>query len=75
MSSLLSIASVHEFPTRYIELLLEFNQADLDLDVFVELTLVMRFEGSRLEWLLNFNKSLYGPEQAIENWFDLLKLV
>ena len=29
--------------------------------------------GNRVEWVIKSNKSLYGLNQASENWFDLIK--
>ena len=37
------------------------------------LPLEMGVDGYRGKWLLKLNKSLYGINQEIENWFDLTK--
>ena len=71
--SILAIANIHEFSTRSIDFILSFTQVYIDADVFVELPVVMGFDGNRGEWVLKLNKSLYGLNQASEDWFDLIK--
>ena len=44
---LLSIASIHEFPSIPIDFVLAFPQADLDLDVFIEILLRMGVDRKR----------------------------
>ena len=61
---ILSIASIHEFPTRSIYFVLSFPQADLNVNVFMEITLVMGVDANRGEWVLKLNKSIYGIKQA-----------
>ena len=43
---MLAIASVHEFPSISIDFVLDFPQADLDVNVFTELTLGMEVDGN-----------------------------
>ena len=50
--SLLSIGSIHEFPSISIYFVLSFPQADLDLDLFVEQPLEMVVDKNRGEWVL-----------------------
>ena len=37
------------------------------------IVLVVGVDGNRVEWVIKSNKSLYGLNQASENWFDLIK--
>ena len=39
--SLLAIESIHEFSSRLITFVIDFNQSDIDVDVFMELPLGM----------------------------------
>ena len=72
---LLAISSIHEFPSISIDFVPAFSQADLDVDVFMNIPLRIGVEGNRGGWLLKLNKSLYGINQSSSNLFDLLKLV
>ena len=72
-SSILSIASIHEFPTRSIYFVLSFPQADLDVNVFMEITLVMGVNLNRGEWVLKLNKSLYILNKESANWVELIR--
>jgi len=71
--ALLAIASIHKLPSRSIDFVLAFPQADLDVDVFMELPIGMDVDGNRSDWVLKLNKSLYGLKQASSNWFQKLK--
>ena len=41
MMSLLSVSSIHEFPSTSIDFILVFPQVDLDTDVLIKLLIVM----------------------------------
>ena len=41
LSSLLDISSIHRFPSRSIDFVLDFSQADIDVDVFLDIPLGM----------------------------------
>ena len=43
---ILAIASIHELPSRSIDFVLDFNQADLDVDAFTEIPLGMGVYGN-----------------------------
>ena len=72
MISLLSISSTHGLPRRSIDFLFEFPWSDIGVDLFMGVTLVMLVDGSRVEWVLKWNKSLIGINKSGENWCDLL---
>ena len=72
VSSLLPISIIHEFSSTLIDFVPALTQADLDVDIFMELPLLMVVDGNRIEWVLNLNKSLYGLKQSSANWFDFL---
>ena len=70
---LLYIASIHEFPSISIDFVPAFPQDDLDVYLFIYITLVMVFYGNREYFFLNLNKSLYGLNQTSVTWLDPLK--
>ena len=43
-----AIESIHEFPIRSIDFVIDFTQADIDVNVFMELPLWMVFDGNRI---------------------------
>ena len=71
--SILSITSINEFPIRSIDFVPVFLQYYLDVDLFMELTLVMAVGVNIVEGVPKLNKSLYGIKKASESWFGLLK--
>ena len=73
MRSILAFSSMHEFPRRQTDFVLDFTHNDLDVDALIDIPLGMWVEGNRVEWVLKLNKSLYGPKQWNLNWFDILK--
>ena len=73
--SLLAIANIHELPIRSIYFVLSFTQADIDVGVFIDLSLVMGVYVNMVECVLKLNNSLYGINQSSANWFDILKNV
>ena len=66
MRSILAMESIYSLPSRSIEFVLAFTQADIDVDVFMGIPLGMGVDGNRGEWLLKLNKSFYGLKQASE---------
>ena len=63
VSSLLAISSIYGLPSISIEFLFAFPQYDLNVDVFMEITLEMGVDINRVELVLNLNESIYGPKQ------------
>ena len=74
---LLAISHLHDLETQSIDFVLAFPQADLDVDVWMELPDGMNPEGvdekDRWKYVLKLNKSLYGLKQASHNWYMKLK--
>ena len=56
---LISIAIIHSLSSIPIDCILAFTQAELYVDVFMDITLGMVVDGNRKEWVVNLNKSLY----------------
>jgi len=73
---LLIIAKIHGLDSKSIDFVLAFPQADLDVDIWMELPL--GFEplddpGNDRKYVLKLNKNLYGLKQASYNWYEKLK--
>jgi hypothetical protein len=60
--------------SRSIDFTLAYPQADLDVDIFLELPHGFRLEGfDKKDFVLKLHKNLYGLKQAGYNWFEKLK--
>ena len=70
---LVAIASTHGFPSKLIEFVFAFPQANIDVGVFMELLLVIEVYLNSVEWVPKLNKYIYGIKQASTNWFEHLK--
>ena len=64
--SILAIASILEFPIRPIDFALSFTQADLDGDVFMELSLVIVVDGNRGAWVLKFKNHFIDSSKQMK---------
>ena len=65
LSSLLAIASKHEFPIISIDFLLAFTQADISFGVLMVVPLGMGVDVNRVEWVLKFkNHFMYSINQV-----------
>ena len=72
---LLSIAKIHNLPSKGIDFVLAFPQADLEVPVYMEMPMgfVSADDKQRGKYVLRLNKSLYGLKQASYNWFEKLR--
>lgn len=74
---LLVIAKIHGLESKSIDFVLAFPQADLDVDVWMELPVGFDPEGisqnQSRQFVLKLNANLYGLKQASFNWFEKLK--
>jgi hypothetical protein len=70
----LAVAKIHGLPSKSIDFVLAFPQADLEVPVYMELPLGFDApeNGSQKLYVLCLNKSLYGLKQAGYNWFAKL---
>ncbi len=68
------MAKIHGLPSKSIDFVLAFPQADLEVPVYMELPLGFEapLNGNRKIYVLRLNKSLYGLKQAGCNWFEKL---
>jgi Reverse transcriptase (RNA-dependent DNA polymerase). len=69
--ALLTTSKIHNLPTKSIDFVLAFLQAELDTDVFMEI-LAGFSSDLRKTHVLKLNKSLYGLKQASSNWYKHL---
>ena len=51
----------------------DFPQADMDVDVFMEIPFGFESEDTSRGYVLKLNKILYGLKQSSVNWFAILK--
>ena len=74
---LLIIAKLHGLESKSIDFVLAFPQAELDVDVYMELPAGVTPEDetdeNRRRYVLKLNRSLYGLKQASFNWFEKLR--
>ena len=72
--TLLALTQIHGLESRSVDFVLAFPQADLDIDVYMELPMgFVHDEATRKSYVLKLNKNLYGLKQAAYNWFEHLK--
>lgn len=70
----LILALIFNLPTRSIDFVLAFPQAELDVPVFMEIPAGMVVEGAEQgEYIIELKKSLYGLRQGSFNWFQEFK--
>ena len=73
---LLPIAHIHVLNSKSIDFVLASPQADIDIDIWMELPEVMIPVGDESNcclYILKLNKILYGLKQASHNWYKKLK--
>ena len=73
---LLALCNIHGLHSKSIDFVLAFPQADLDVDIWMELPMgivVGSKESESRGYVLKLMKSLYGLKQASLNWFEKLK--
>lgn len=70
---ILIIAAINRIPTRSIDFVLAFPQADVDVPVYMELPIGIELAGeNKRHYVLKLNKNLYGLKQASLTWFEML---
>jgi hypothetical protein len=73
---LLALCNIHGLHSKPIDFVLAFPQADLDVDIWMELPMgivVGSHESESRGYVLRLKKSLYGLKQASLNWFEKFK--
>jgi hypothetical protein len=72
----LALCNIHGLESKSIDFILAFSQADLDVDIWMELPAGIVVSGKDTEsraYVLRLKKSVYGLKQASLNWFEKLK--
>ena len=69
---LLAIAKIHDLPSKGIDFVLAFPQAELEVPVYMEFPIGFVSENDERQgkYVLRLNKSLYGLKQASYSWFE-----
>ena len=75
VSTLMILSILRDLETSSIDFTLAFTQANLDVDVFMELPVGFDLRPGSRKYVMKLNKSLYGLKQAAQNWVELLKVV
>ena len=69
---MLTLSAILGLKSRSIDFTLAYTQADLDVDIYIEIPAgFVAPEGG--DWVLKLDKNLYGLKQAGLNWFETLK--
>ena len=73
---LLAMCNIHKLEFKSIDFFLAFPQADLDVDIWMYLTIGFVVDeaayGESRSYVLKLNKNLYGLKQASLNWYEKL---
>ena len=74
---LLALSNIHKLESNYIDFVLAFPQADLNVYIWMELPIGFVINeaayGESRSYVLNLNKNLYVFKQASLNWSDKLR--
>ena len=69
---MLTLAAIENFHTKSIDFVLAYPQANLDVDIYMELTQGLNVGPDSGRYVLKLQKNLYGMKQAGHNWFEKL---
>ena len=73
---ILVLCNIHGLESKSIDVILALPQADLDVDIWMELPTGIVISGkdnNSRAYILKMKKSLYGLKQASLNWFEKFK--
>jgi hypothetical protein len=72
---MLVLTLAEKLHSRSIDFTLAYPQADLDVDIYLELPMGFKLEGGHDKklYVLKLKKNLYGLKQAGYNWYEKLK--
>ena len=69
---MLALTTIHDLDARSMDFVLAFPQAELDVDVYMELPYGFTVNSEGVPMILKLKKNLYGLKQAAYNWFGML---
>ena len=69
---MLALTTIHDLDARSMDFILAFPQAELDVDIYMELPYSFS-NNSDTPVVLKLKKNLYGLKQAAYNWHNMLK--
>ena len=69
---MLTLAAIENSHTKSIDFLLAYPQADVDVDIYMELPQGFNVGPEIGRYVLKLQKNLYGLTQAGHNWFEKL---
>ena len=67
---MLTLATLENLHTISIDFVLAYPQANLNVDIYMELTQVFNVGPKSGRYVLKLQKNLYGLKQAGHNWFE-----
>ncbi len=75
MRMMLVLTSAEKVHSQSIDLTLTYPQADLDVNIYLELPMGFQLEGGfdKKEFVLKLKKNLYGLKEVGYNWYEKLK--
>ena len=69
---MLTLASIENLHTKSIEFVLAYQQANFDVDIYMELPQGFNVGPESGRYVQKLQKNLYGMKQAGHNWFEKL---
>ena len=70
---LLTICHLYKLESESIDFVLAFPQAELEVDIYMEIPQGVEVEGGNESQVLKLIKNLYGLKQASHNWYTMIK--
>ena len=72
VSIMLALAAIENLHTKSIDFVLAYPQANLDVDIYMELPQGFNVGPESGRYVLKLQKNLYGLKQAYHNWFEMI---
>ena len=69
---MLTLAAIENLHTKSIDFVLAYPQADIDVDIYMELPQGFNVGPESGRYVLMLQKNLYGLKEAGHNWFEKL---